>query len=468
MIENDSTICAISTPPGVGGIAVARVSGPQAFDILSKIWRGCNLSTAPSHTAHLGEIVDPADNGSRLDQAVVTLFRAPRSFTGENVAEIAVHGSTWIQSELIRLLIDAGCRMAEPGEFSRRAFASGKMDLAETEAVADLIASTSRAAHRVAMQQMRGAFSQRLSELRNSLLDLCALIELELDFSEEDVEFASRAKLLALANEIDSSITRLAASFATGAAIKEGIPVAIVGRTNAGKSTLLNALIGENRAIVSDIHGTTRDTIEDTINIRGAVFRIIDTAGLRQTSDPIETLGIGRSLEKAANARVVIWLIDPESSPVSLAETAAQIREAVEQSDPAVPIIAAINKSDLGINSDIATIAADLLPAGTATLSLSAATGANLPALLDKIYILSGADKAMTDQVLVTNGRHYQALTAAGQSIRRVIDGLRDGLSGDFIAQDLRETIYHLGTITGAISTPEILQTVFSRFCIGK
>lgn len=467
MTDNDSTICAISTPPGVGGIAVARVSGPEAFDILSKIWRGCNLETAPSHTAHLGEIVDPADNGSRLDQAVVTLFRAPRSFTGENVAEIAVHGSTWIQSELIRLLIDAGCRMAEPGEFSRRAFASGKMDLAETEAVADLIASTSRAAHRVAMQQMRGVFSHRLAQLRNSLLDLCALLELELDFSEEDVEFASRAKLMDLAHEIDSSITRLADSFATGAAIKEGIPVAIVGRTNAGKSTLLNALLGENRAIVSDIHGTTRDTIEDTINIRGAVFRIIDTAGLRQTSDPIETLGIGRSLEKAANARVVVWLIDPSSSE-GLAETAALIRKAVEQTEPAVPIIAAINKSDLGINTDIATIAADLLPAGTATLTLSAATGTNLPALLDQIYNLSGADKALTDEVLVTNARHYQALTSAGQSIRRVIDGLRDGLSGDFIAQDLRETIHHLGTITGAISTPEILQTVFSRFCIGK
>lgn len=465
-IDQEDTICAISTPPGIGGIAVARVSGPDAFGIVSRIWRGCDIENAASHTAHLGEIIDPADNGSSLDQALITLFRAPRSFTGENVVEISVHGSTWIQSELLRLLIDAGARMAQPGEFSRRAFASGKMDLAETEAVADLIASNSRASHRLAINQMRGNFSRKLRELRETLLSLCALLELELDFSEEDVEFASRRQLLDLANDIDSSVSRLADSFATGSAIKDGIPVAIIGNTNAGKSTLLNLILGDNRAIVSDIHGTTRDTIEDTVTIKGAVFRIIDTAGLRKTSDPIESLGIDRTLTKARSARIIVWVIDPATPAEKLAETAATVAQTATADGEATPVIAAINKSDLRLDTTAAETTAKSINAEIC--HISAADGSGLPTLLNLIHERSGAARATENEVLVTNARHYQALVDARQSIRRVIQGLNQSLSGDLIAQDLRETIHHLGTITGTITTPEILQTVFTRFCIGK
>lgn len=465
-IDQDDTICAISTPPGIGGIAVARVSGPDAFGIVSRIWRGCDIETAATHTAHLGEIIDPADNGSSLDQALITLFRAPRSFTGENVVEISVHGSTWIQSELLRLLIDAGARMAQPGEFSRRAFASGKMDLAETEAVADLIASNSRASHRLAINQMRGNFSRKLRELRETLLSLCALLELELDFSEEDVEFASRHQLLDLANDIDSSVSRLVDSFATGSAIKEGIPVAIIGNTNAGKSTLLNLILGDNRAIVSDIHGTTRDTIEDTVTIKGAVFRIIDTAGLRKTSDPIESLGIDRTLSKARSARIIVWVIDPATPAEKLAETAATVTQTATADGESTPVIAAINKSDLRLDTTAAEAAAKSI--GAEICHISAADGSGLPTLLNLIHDRSGAARATENEVLVTNARHYQALVDARQSIRHVIQGLNQSLSGDLIAQDLREIIHHLGTITGSITTPEILQTVFTRFCIGK
>ena len=277
MTDNKETICAISTPAGVGGIAVARVSGCDAIDIVNKVWRGKSLIEAESHTAHLGTVID--EQGDAIDQAVATVFRNPRSFTGENVVEIAVHGSRWVQRELINLLVRSGCRIAEAGEFTRRAFANGRMDLAEAEAVADVIASSSRAAHRIAMSQMRGDFSRKLTQLHDQLLDLASLLELELDFSEEEVEFASREKLLSLAQEIHNVVSRLASTFATGSAIKDGVPVAIVGETNAGKSTLLNQLLHEDRAIVSDIHGTTRDTIEDTIEIGDTLFRFIDNDG---------------------------------------------------------------------------------------------------------------------------------------------------------------------------------------------
>lgn len=305
------TICAISTPPGVGGIAVIRISGPDAFTISDKLWRGKRLAEAASHTAHLGRIVDP-ESGQTLDEAVATVFRAPASFTGENVVELSVHGSIWIQRQLINLLIAAGCRLAEAGEFTRRAFAAGKLDLAEAEAVADVIASTSRASHRVAMSQMRGQFSRRLAELREKLLELASLLELELDFSEEHVEFADRGKLLALSQETHAEVSRLAASFATGDAIRRGIPVAIVGRPNVGKSSILNLLTGDNRAIVSNIPGTTRDTIEDTVDINGYTFRFIDTAGLRHTSDTVENLGIERAWQKVGLASIILWVIDPE------------------------------------------------------------------------------------------------------------------------------------------------------------
>ncbi len=293
------TICAISTAPGTGGIAVARISGPQAIEITDKIWRGKSLSAAKSHTARLGTIFDP-DTKEDLDSAVATVYRSPKSFTGEDVVELSVHGSTWIQRELINILIRNGARLAEPGEFSRRAFAAGKMDLAEAEAVADMIASSSRAAHHIAMSQMRGDYSRRLSKMRDDLLQLCALLELELDFSEEDVEFADRTTLITLAETIHETVTRMSASFATGNALKNGVPVAIIGATNAGKSTLLNRLLEDDKAIVSSIHGTTRDTIEDTAEINGILFRFIDTAGLRETTDPIESIGINLTSQHTA------------------------------------------------------------------------------------------------------------------------------------------------------------------------
>ncbi|MCC8037471.1 MAG: tRNA uridine-5-carboxymethylaminomethyl(34) synthesis GTPase MnmE, partial [Bacteroidales bacterium] len=304
----NDTICAISTAPGVGGIAVARVSGPQSLACVSKIWKGADLHKVKSHSAHLGDILD--SDGATLDQAIVTVFRAPRSFTGEDTVEISVHGSQYVQRQLIKRLAEAGARLADPGEFTRWAFASGRFDLAEAEAVADLIAARSRSAHRLAMSQMRGQLTQRLDQLRDQLIELASLLELELDFSEEDVEFASRSRLALLANDTIAEVEHLLATFTTGQAIKDGIPVAIVGATNAGKSTLLNRLVGDDRAIVSDIHGTTRDTVEDTLEIHGSLYRLIDTAGIRQTNDPIEALGIQRSRQAVARARVVIALLD--------------------------------------------------------------------------------------------------------------------------------------------------------------
>ena len=305
----DNTICAISTAPGIGGIAVIRVSGNNAIECVEKIWQGKKIAEMASHTAHLGTVID--SDGSPLDQVVLTLFRAPRSFTGEDVIEIACHGSLWVQQQLIRILIDAGCTMATGGEFTQRAFLNHRIDLSQAEAIADLIASSSRAAHRIALNQMRGGFSAKLKELREQLLTFASLMELELDFSEEEVEFADRSHLTTLANEIHTVISSLAASFATGNAIKNGVPVAIVGETNVGKSTLLNTLLNEEKALVSDIHGTTRDVIEDTITISGTMFRFIDTAGIRQTTDQIESMGIDRTFKKLDEARVVLWVIAP-------------------------------------------------------------------------------------------------------------------------------------------------------------
>ncbi len=462
----DDTICAISTPPGVGGIAVIRISGSDAIKTADRLWRGKQLAKAATHTCHLGDIADPA-NGQQLDQAVATVFRAPKSFTGEDVVEFSVHGSKWIQTELMRLLVDNGCRIARAGEFTRRAFASGKLDLAEAEAVADVIAATSRSAHRLAASQMRGDFSRVLESLRNQLLELASLLELELDFSEEEVEFASREKLLALACEIQTLVNRLAASFATGQAIKDGIPVAIVGEPNAGKSTLLNHLLSDNRAIVSDIPGTTRDTIEDTIQLDGTTYRFIDTAGLRDNpADEIEALGIDRTISKIRNARIVLWLIAPDTPDDTLLSLN---REITANTTPDATVLIIINKidktpvSDTDVNRILKLTGSDTEP-----LRISARTGEGIDRLTATIRENAGIESAGTTDVIVTNSRHYEALRAASESISRVIAGLKTGLSGDFIAQDLRETIHHLGTITGTITTPEILQTIFSKFCIGK
>ncbi len=455
MTSTEDTICAISTPAGVGGIAVIRVSGKDTLDVCEKIWHGKPLPVMASHTAHLGTVCDA--DGDVLDQAVATIFRAPASFTGQDVVEFSVHGSRYVQQQLIHALIGAGARLAEPGEFTRRAFIAGKLDLAQAEAVADIIASESRESHALAIAQMRGGFSHRLAQLRRELLEIASLLELELDFSEEDVEFASRAHLRQLSATVKDEVDRLSASFSTGQAIKNGITVAIIGRPNVGKSSILNRLLGDDRAIVSDIPGTTRDTIEDTITLSGFTFRLIDTAGLRATPDTIEAMGVERSLAAAARARIVVYVTTPDVSPDRLATELAPIKAKMQ---PEAALLVIYNKIDIIEGSISPTPASDIC-------AMSALTGQGFDALTDALTDIAGKAAAAHD-LLVTNARHYQALCAASESMSRVIDGLDAALSGDLIAIDLRQTIAHLGTITGTITTPEILSTIFSRFCIGK
>lgn len=461
------TICAISTPPGIGGIAVARVSGPESIKITQSLWKGVDLTQVKSHTAHLGNILDC--DGSVLDQALVTVFKAPNSFTGDDVVEISVHGSKYIQRQLINALISSGARLADPGEFTRRAFISGKLDLAQAEAVADMIASSSKAAHRIAINQMRGGFSKRLSSLREQLLELASLLELELDFSEEDVEFASRKKLLKIAIDVNTEVNRLLHSFKSGSAIKDGIPVAIVGETNAGKSSLLNTILGDDKAIVSDIHGTTRDIIEDTIEVGDYLFRFMDTAGLRDTTDKIESIGIDRAYSAISHARIVILVIDL-TQPLNT-QPLQYIHNNIE-SDDLTKLIIALNKSDLDgtvltTNEIREALKNCKISSEVPILPISAKNGTGIDALLKELQKTVAADDE-TDNVMITNLRHCEALTKAADSSQRVISGLQDNLSGDLIAQDLRETIFHLGTITGNITSQDILTNIFSRFCIGK
>lgn len=463
---DNSTICAISTPQGMGGIAVIRVSGKDAVNIVNSIWRGADLSAVKSHTAHFGAIVNPTTH-TDLDEAVCVVFRAPHSFTGEDTVEISCHGSVWIQQQLLQILIQAGCRLALPGEFTRRAFVNGRFDLSQAEAVADVIAATSEAAHRVALNQLRGNFKNELAALRESLIEFASLMELELDFSEEDVEFANREKLLQLATAIRDKISSLCDSFSTGSAIKNGIPVVIVGETNVGKSTLLNALLNEDKAIVSDIHGTTRDVIEDTINIHGSTFRFIDTAGLRHTDDVIENIGISRTIKKKDEAQVILWMIDATASASSIREVARDILPVNDSQS----LIVLINKADIASSHAIKSIEAEIARVLALQkyelIILSAKQHTGIETLVDALVEQSAA-AVSPDQTIVTNARHYQALIHAKEAISRAIQGLEQGLSGDFISQDIRETTHYLGEITGEITTTDLLTTIFSRFCVGK
>ena len=464
------TICAIATPAGSGGIAVIRISGSNAMELCDTIFKAANakktLTTQPANTTIYGYI---HDNTEVVDEVVATLFRAPHSFTGEDTVEIACHGSQFIQQRIITLLLAAGCRMAEPGEFTRRAFASGRIDLSQAEAVADLIAATSASAHRLAMNQMRGQFSRRLADLRLQLLEFVSLIELELDFSEEDVQFADRTRLTALIQEIGGEIGRLAQSFSVGNAIKNGVPVAIVGETNAGKSTLLNRLVHDERALVSDIHGTTRDVIEDTITLGGTLFRFIDTAGIRETDDTIESMGIERTFGKLQQSDIAVWLIDSTTPSQDIVELAQRILPLCSEKN----LILAFNKADL--LSDERTLELNKLQEtllqlrpNTPTLRISAKNDYGIEELEKQLITVAQLPTADNNDVIVTNARHHQALILALDAINRVSDGLAMGIPTDFVAQDIRECMHHLGEITGQISTDEILGSIFARFCIGK
>jgi tRNA modification GTPase len=440
------------------------------MDVCDKIFKAANakktLATQPANVALYGHIYDSEEV---VDEVIATPFRAPHSFTGEDTMEIACHGSQYIQQRIITLLLAAGCRMAEPGEFTRRAFASGRIDLSQAEAVADLIAATSQSAHRLAMNQMRGQFSRRLADLRMQLLEFVSLIELELDFSEEDVQFADRTRLSALIQEISGEIGRLAQSFAVGNAIKNSVPVAIVGETNAGKSTLLNRLVHDERALVSDIHGTTRDVIEDTITLGGTLFRFIDTAGIRETDDTIESMGIERTFGKLRQSDIAIWLIDSTTPSSEVLELAHRILPLCDEKR----LIIVFNKADLLCDEDsrqLDNLESSLLQLrpDTPTLRISAKNDYGIEQLEKQLIAAAQIPTTDNNDVIVTNARHHQALVLALDAINRVSDGLAMGIPTDFVAQDIRECMHHLGEITGQISTDEILGSIFARFCIGK
>lgn len=467
-MQLDTTIAAIATAPGMGAIAVIRMSGSNAIAIADKIFKSKNpkkrLENQKPYTIHFGEI---ADGDKVYDEVLISLFRAPRSYTGEDMVEISCHGSQFIQQQILELLVRQGAQMAQPGEFTLRAFLNGKMDLSQAEAVADLIASSSEAGRRIAMMQMRGGFSDLLRQLRDKLLTLTSLIELELDFSDEDVEFANREQLNQLVNQMHSHVSKLAESFSLGNVLKQGIPVAIAGKPNVGKSTLLNTLLKEERAIVSDIAGTTRDTIEDTINIGGITFRFVDTAGLRETEDYVESLGIERAKTKISQADIVMLLLDPTELVRRLEEQVSNIKATLA---PQQRLLVLINKADMLSNEAITTLEQQLTKAHPSLeiLPISARIHINIDKLTHLLLEYGKQRITESDDVVITNLRHYQALSESVKALEEVKAGLALNLPNDLLAFHLRDVLRHIGEITGEFTNDEVLGNIFKNFCIGK
>nr|WP_294795999.1 tRNA uridine-5-carboxymethylaminomethyl(34) synthesis GTPase MnmE [uncultured Mucilaginibacter sp.] len=454
MNYNTDTIVALATPAGIGAIGVIRLSGPDAIKIADKVFKGKDLTQQPSHTIHFGSITD---GDIVLDEVLVSLFVGPRSYTRENVVEISCHGSNYIIESIVKLLIKNGARSAKAGEFTLRAFLNGQLDLSQAEAVADLIASNSKASQQVALQQLRGGFSSQLQTLRDQLVQFASLIELELDFAEEDVEFANRDQLKKLINDILRVITALIQSFELGNAIKQGINTVIAGRPNAGKSTLLNALLNEERAIVSHIPGTTRDTIEEVLNINGINFRLIDTAGIREATDAIEKIGVERTMEKISTSSLLVYVYDAEQ--ITLAELNGDL-ESLQK--PGITMLIVANKADLLTEEQLLA-----LPHTESAVIISAKEKRHIDELKNKIYHAAVKDQLEGNDILVTNIRHLEALQKTEEALIRVLDGM-ETVTSDFLSMDIKQALHYLGEITGAVTTDDLLENIFSKFCIGK
>ena len=463
---DQSTICAISTSPGIGAIAVIRLSGSEAIQIADKVFQSPKrdkiLADQQANTIHFGQI---AFRNEVIDEVVVAIFRAPHSFTGEDIVEISCHGSVFIQQKILEVLVENGARMALPGEFTQRAFLNGKMDLSQAEAVADVIASSNAAAHRLAINQMRGGFSKEINDLRSQLLHFTAMVELELDFAEEEVEFADRTALRQLTEKIEALLRKLKDSFQLGNAIKNGIPVAIVGETNVGKSTLLNVLLNEDKAIVSDIHGTTRDVIEDVVNIHGTAFRFFDTAGIRESDDLIENLGIERSYSKLELATVVLLVVDLQNPYPIVFERINKIRQRISVSQT---LIIVANKIDSGLRDTAQQLEVTDFADNEKLVFIAAKQKKNIDELIELMVHAVNFDAANQEDIIVTNARHFEILKNAHEAILRVLNGLDTGITGDFLAQDIRECLHYLAEITGEVGTEEVLGHIFKNFCIGK